>query len=93
MSQLNLLRPRPFMASHAAHALDIPETLARVGDFIPLRVKVTYPFRRPTRFKFAPKDLLNCTLVSKTFRQVLLSVLWRVFDSMYMARLVPKEIV
>ncbi|KAK3837848.1 MAG: hypothetical protein JOS17DRAFT_786953 [Linnemannia elongata] len=40
---------------------------------------------------FIPLDLLNCCLVCKTWREILVPVLWRCFDERFMWR-VPQEV-
>ncbi|KAK5829045.1 hypothetical protein F5H01DRAFT_329423 [Linnemannia elongata] len=65
--------------------LDIPEILARVGQFLPLWV----PQRdsrhgTTTPIRFEPQTLLNCSLVSKLWHQTLTPILWYAYFSFHM---------
>ncbi|KAF9203895.1 hypothetical protein BGZ49_005912 [Haplosporangium sp. Z 27] len=76
--------------------LEIPEIIAMVGQFIPISRKATYhdpfyPNNFSTTIVFSPKDLLACTLVSRTWRRILLPNLWRSYDGSMM-RYVPLNV-
>ncbi|KAI1315462.1 hypothetical protein EDD11_000743 [Mortierella claussenii] len=81
-----------FFASRLS-PLEIPEIIAMVGQRIPLCCKAVHTDlfdATKTTFTtvFAPKDLLACTAVSRTWRRILLPILWRSYDGALM-RYVP----
>ncbi|KAF9366841.1 hypothetical protein BGX34_003941 [Mortierella sp. NVP85] len=63
-----------------ANPLDIPEILSRVGMYIPLWVYPDQNSTRNRRPRFTPQHLLNCILVSRTWYNILLPILWFTFD-------------
>ncbi|KAG0374421.1 hypothetical protein BGX24_010417 [Mortierella sp. AD032] len=69
------------------HPLDIPEIIARIGEFIPLWQQDAY-----SHFHFRPKALLDATAVSKSFRQALLPVLWYTCDMSPLESNLPFEV-
>ncbi|KAF9109528.1 hypothetical protein BGX27_007503 [Mortierella sp. AM989] len=86
----------PDFIAPGLNPLEIPEIIAMVGQFIPISRRIIYndPFN-PTSFSattiFAPKDLLTCTSVSRTWRRILLPSLWRSYDGSLM-RFVPLDV-
>ncbi|KAF9091736.1 hypothetical protein BGX23_004885 [Mortierella sp. AD031] len=68
-------------------ALDIPEIVARIGEFIPLWQQDAY-----SHFHFRPKFLLDAAAVSRSFRQALLPVLWYTCDMSPLESQVPLEV-
>ncbi|KAF9360356.1 hypothetical protein BGX26_009708 [Mortierella sp. AD094] len=86
----------PDFIAPGLNPLEIPEIIAMVGQFVPISRKAIYndPFN-PTNFSattvFAPKDLLACTAVSRTWRRILLPNLWRSYDGSLM-RFVPLDV-
>ncbi|KAF9135552.1 hypothetical protein BGW39_002300 [Mortierella sp. 14UC] len=69
------------------HPLDIPEIIARIGEFIPLWQQDAY-----SHFHFRPKALLDATAVSRSFRQALLPVLWYTCDMSPLESNLPFEV-
>ncbi|KAF8940433.1 hypothetical protein BGZ47_007759 [Haplosporangium gracile] len=69
------------------HPLDIPEIIARIGEFIPLWQQDAY-----SHFHFQPKALLDAAAVSRSFRQALLPVLWYTCDMSPLESNVPFEV-
>ncbi|KAI1315461.1 hypothetical protein EDD11_000742 [Mortierella claussenii] len=69
----------PTTAPH--HPLDIPEILARVGQFVPLWVKIN----PDSRAYFYPQTLVRCTAVSRHWRSVMSPILWFLFDDNLMS--------
>ncbi|KAG0046363.1 hypothetical protein BGZ83_008463 [Gryganskiella cystojenkinii] len=67
------------------HALDLPEIVTRIGQFLPL-----WTGHGLSRV-FSPKPLLNCALVSKLFRSQLTPTLWYLYDGFRM-RSIPATI-
>lgn len=67
------------------HALELPEIITRIGQFLPL-----WTGQGLSR-EFNPRPLLNCALVSKLFRSQLLSTLWYLYDGFRM-RSIPSDI-
>ncbi|KFH66249.1 hypothetical protein MVEG_08349 [Podila verticillata NRRL 6337] len=67
---------------HRSHPLETPELLSLIGSF------VTLWQGSPSRPKFMPKDVVSCTMVSKSWREAMLPHLWAVYhhDSMVSAR-------
>lgn len=63
-----------------------PELIQRIGFFLPL-----WEERRGCDM-FLPQDLISCTLVSHTWRNVLLPVLWSVYDEAGAVRVTPLEL-
>lgn len=63
---------------HSAHPLETPELLSLIGSFMPLWLdSLSGP-------KFMPKDMVSCTMVSKSWREAMLPHLWAIYchDSM-----------
>lgn len=56
--------------------LDIPEILSLIASFVPI-----WEVKFRLYVKFIPHDLLSCTLVSTTWRRVMLPHLWAVYSS------------
>ncbi|KAF9934667.1 hypothetical protein FBU30_000991 [Linnemannia zychae] len=75
------------MTKHLAHPLEIPEIIARIGEFIPLWQQDAY-----SHFHFRPKALLHAAAVCKVFRQALLPVLWYTCDMSPLESNVPLEV-
>ncbi|KAF9569234.1 hypothetical protein EC968_002642 [Mortierella alpina] len=77
------------MASTPPHRklnpLDLPEIIARIGQFLPLWSGEG--FQR----EFDPRPLLRCSLVSRSFRAALLPTLWYLYDG-YRMRNIPQHI-
>ncbi|KAF9950855.1 hypothetical protein BGZ72_007553 [Mortierella alpina] len=77
------------MASTLPHRnlnpLDLPEIIARIGQFLPLWSGEG--FQR----EFDPRPLLRCSLVSRSFRAALLPTLWYLYDG-YRMRNIPQHI-
>ncbi|KAK3816336.1 MAG: hypothetical protein J3Q66DRAFT_401499 [Benniella sp.] len=71
-------------------ALDCPEILYAIGEWIPL-FGDTYTFWKDIHFMFRPQMMLRCCLVSRHWNQVLTPLLWRVHDTWRMRR-VPQEV-
>ncbi|KAF9559753.1 hypothetical protein EC968_006495 [Mortierella alpina] len=76
--------------------LEIPEIIAMVGQTIPLCRRVMHcdffnPLIALPITVFAPRDLLACTVVSRTWRRILLPILWRTYDGALM-RYVPASV-
>ncbi|KAK3830179.1 MAG: hypothetical protein JOS17DRAFT_775517 [Linnemannia elongata] len=71
--------------------LDIPEIIAQVGYFLTLWYE-----RRGIdggyKLYFEPDDLQSCLLVSKTWYNAILPVLWRVYDGRVMCD-IPNDII
>ncbi|CAO3566122.1 unnamed protein product [Mortierella alpina] len=65
--------------------LDLPEIIARIGQFLPLWSGEG--FQR----EFDPRPLLRCSLVSRSFRAALLPTLWYLYDG-YRMRNIPQHI-
>ncbi|KAF9958561.1 hypothetical protein BGZ65_001341 [Modicella reniformis] len=65
--------------------LDLPEILTRVGQFLPLWTGEGY------NREFHPLPLLRCSLVSRTWRETLLPILWFVYDG-FRIRNVPAQV-
>lgn len=63
---------------------DIPEILANVGHFLPLWVTQDPRPGIRTSIRFEPRNLLNCTLVSKLWHQTLTPILWYAYFSIHM---------
>ncbi|KAF9109501.1 hypothetical protein BGX27_007553 [Mortierella sp. AM989] len=58
--------------------LEIFEVVAMIGGYFnPWKYDTSCGFELP---EFLPKDILSCTLVSKTWRAALLPILWEVYD-------------
>ncbi|KAF9366490.1 hypothetical protein BGX34_001928 [Mortierella sp. NVP85] len=71
------LSPPAFsLASSTKKALDCPEILIIIGEWIPLFEQG--PVKKP--FIFKPRTLLNCCLVSKHWYKTLWPLVWRVDD-------------
>ncbi|KAF9355838.1 hypothetical protein BGX26_006053 [Mortierella sp. AD094] len=71
-----------------AHPLEIPEIVSLVGKFVPVW------FKSPDDYynhRFYPKDILNCCLVSHTWRSSMLPWLWAIFDEKFMTK-VPRDV-
>ncbi|GJJ74442.1 hypothetical protein EMPS_06800 [Entomortierella parvispora] len=67
------------------HALELPEIITRIGQFLPL-----WTGHGLSR-EFNPTPLLSCALVSKLFRSQLLPTLWYIYDGFRM-RSIPAHI-
>ncbi|KAF9907498.1 hypothetical protein EC991_010879 [Linnemannia zychae] len=68
--------------------LDLPEIIMTIGRCLPLwKYSDNLGF-----YDFSPKFLLSCTLVSKTWRNALLPVIWYVYNGFVM-RSIPKEVI
>ncbi|KAF9088118.1 hypothetical protein BGX23_007647, partial [Mortierella sp. AD031] len=63
------------------HLLEIPEILRAIVQHL-IHFESSGALVSP--FLFRPRALLDCCMVSKRWRQVLLPVLWRVYDQRYM---------
>ncbi|KAI8347446.1 hypothetical protein B0O80DRAFT_215333 [Mortierella sp. GBAus27b] len=72
----------------ASVALGCVEILEAIGSHIPLVEKVPGTL---ARYEFRPRAMMNCCLVSKFWRQVLMPILWRVHDTQLMKD-VPKAV-
>lgn len=77
--------PAPASPTLLNNPLDLPEILTRVGQFLPLWTGEG--FHR----EFRPLPLLRCALVSRSWRQSLLPILWFVYDGFRM-RNVPAQV-
>ncbi|KAG0283584.1 hypothetical protein BGZ96_012023 [Linnemannia gamsii] len=73
----------------ATKALEIPEIVHLIGLNIPVLDTFNHRFYQEP---YNPKTLLNCCLVSKSWRAILLPVLWRLYDGNRMS-IVPRHIV
>ncbi|KAF9931907.1 hypothetical protein FBU30_009328 [Linnemannia zychae] len=73
------------------HPLELPEIIERIGRFLPLWSQIVSADTGRFETVFVPKSFLNCTLVSKIWRQTLLPILWADFDAKAMKD-VPKEV-
>ncbi|KAG0293519.1 hypothetical protein BGZ96_002748 [Linnemannia gamsii] len=80
ISTASLLLPPP---PQRQSPLDIPEILIRIGQFLPLWSGEGF------RLEFDPSPLLRCCLVSRAFRQALLSTLWYLYDGYRMRNIPP----
>ncbi|KAG0326004.1 hypothetical protein BGZ99_010298 [Dissophora globulifera] len=82
----------PDFIAPGLNPLEIPEIIAMVGKFIPLSRRVIstdfFNFTITSTSVFSPYDLLVCTTVSRTWRRILLPILWRSYDGALM-RYVP----
>ncbi|KAF9366491.1 hypothetical protein BGX34_001929 [Mortierella sp. NVP85] len=85
-SDLNAEAP----VSFTKMALDCPEILYAVGEWIPM-FDDTYTFWRDIHFKLRRQMMLRCCLVSRHWNQVLTPLLWRVHDTWAMRR-IPQEV-
>ncbi|KAK3816337.1 MAG: hypothetical protein J3Q66DRAFT_342246 [Benniella sp.] len=74
--------PAIFAVSSTKRALDCPEILITIGEWIPLFEQG--PDKKP--FIFKPRTLLNCCLVSKHWYKTLWPLVWRVDDRGSMRR-------
>lgn len=70
----------------AAHALELPEILVRVGYFLPLWIFQVVPESGVPKMTFKPRTVLSCLLVSKLWYQTLLPVLWHTYTYESMKR-------
>ncbi|ORZ27248.1 hypothetical protein BCR41DRAFT_392578 [Lobosporangium transversale] len=85
----------PDFITPGLNPLEIPEIIAIVGQQIPLCQKRAYsdPFNLTTistTAVFMPKDLLACTAVSRTWRRILLPILWGSYDGALMRYVSPE---
>ncbi|KAI9233927.1 MAG: hypothetical protein BYD32DRAFT_424676 [Podila humilis] len=96
LSKQPLIRMPDFICP-GLNPLSIPELIAIVGQFIPICKQELvhkhnnlyfYPPVCTMTTVFAPQDLLACTAVSRTWRRILLPILWRSYDGTLM-RAVP----
>lgn len=73
----------------ADHPLLLPEVIHRVGYYVPLWTACE---RIRDRFEFHPKQLLQCLLVCRAWRTVLLPLLWVTYDDIEINhnRIVPR---
>ncbi|KAF9111313.1 hypothetical protein BGX27_005101, partial [Mortierella sp. AM989] len=77
-----------FAAMKRINPLDMPEIVTMVGHCLPL-----WKYSERLGFyDFNPKVLLNCTLVSKTWHNALIPVIWYVYNGFVM-RSIPKEVI
>lgn len=71
--------------------LELYEVVQRVGYFIQIHKR--REDHRYWHFDFCPKDLISCMQVSKTWRQALTPLLWRVYNEEEMTKLeVPLDL-
>ncbi|KAF9134338.1 hypothetical protein BGW39_007355 [Mortierella sp. 14UC] len=76
------------MNKERINPLDLPEIIMTIGRCLPLwKHSDNLGF-----YDYNPKLLLSCTLVSKTWRDALLPVIWYVYNGFVM-RSIPKEII
>ncbi|KAG0377486.1 hypothetical protein BGX24_006011 [Mortierella sp. AD032] len=74
------------MKMERINPLDLPEIIMTIGRCLPLwKHSDNLGF-----YDYNPKFLLSCTLVSKTWRDALLPVIWYVYNGFVM-RSIPKE--
>ncbi|KAG0050479.1 hypothetical protein BGZ83_004720 [Gryganskiella cystojenkinii] len=74
------------LSSPSTIALETPEIVALIGEFIPLWTHL----RRQDKYQFHPAALLRLGRVSKMWRQSFLPIVWRVYCSQSMSH-VPFE--
>ncbi|KAG0203799.1 hypothetical protein BGX33_008906 [Mortierella sp. NVP41] len=77
--------------SATKQVLEMPEIVRLIGLCVPLLSRYYDRFGLEC-FKFAPTTLLNCCLVSKSWRAILLPALWRFYDQTCMEADVPRHI-
>lgn len=57
-----------------AHPLETPEILSLIGSYVPAWEDTTWGLR------LAPRAMISCNMIKKTWRQVMLPHLWMFFD-------------
>ncbi|KAF9164107.1 hypothetical protein BGX21_002810 [Mortierella sp. AD011] len=71
------------------HPLELPEIAILIGKFIPVWFKGPDDYYD---YRFYPKDLLSCCLVSRAWRSAMLPWLWVLFEETKMGK-VPNDII